>query len=144
MACQDRTPGETIAARAGLESLGAAVPDCFGTTQRYQDSGTEMLIRAICANPTRLVNIQAQQGNTASNCLAPPGSFCACGPFCAPFPPESGCFNDTDNFAVNTPLEFRVAYEQTVSPQGVSAVSVPPGSPVSNQITIYLHAFAPR
>jgi hypothetical protein len=138
MACQDRTQAETLAARAGLESLGAAVPGCFGTSQRYQDSATEVLVRAICATAARVVNIQAPTGNTALNCLAPSGASCACGPFCAPFPPESGCFNDSDNFALNTPLDFRVEYEQPVQPRDITAIWVPQGSPVTDGEFAYL------
>jgi hypothetical protein len=138
VACQDRPPAETIAGRATLAALGADPPTCMGTAQRYLDLTNEIDARMICSGPTRAIGLRAATGNNGLNCVGPPDSVCACGPSCAPFPPESGCFIDNDGFAMNTPLDFRVSYEGPIQPQEITAVSVPQGSPAVDHQFAYL------
>jgi hypothetical protein len=95
-------------------------------------------VNLTCTEPTPHISIRAQDGNTGANCRGPAGSHCACGPFCSPLPPESGCFGDNDNFAIDTAMEFRVAYEQPVQPRDVTAIWVPQGSPVTDGQYAYL------
>lgn len=137
-ACQDRPPDETIAGRATLAALGADPPTCMGSARRYLDLTNEIDARLICSGPTRAIGLLASPGNNGLNCVGPPGSACTCGPACAPFPPESGCFVDNDGFAMNTRLDFRVSWEGPIQPQEITAISVPQGSPAVNHQFAYL------
>ena len=136
--CQDRPDDETIAGRATLAALGADPPTCMGSARRYLDLTNEIDARMICSGPTRATGLRAATGNIGFNCAGPADSVCQCGPFCAPFPPESGCFIDNDGFAMNTRLDFRVSWEGPIQPQEITAVSVPQGSPAVDHEFAYL------
>ena len=143
--CQDRPDDETIAGRATLEALGADPPTCMGSARRYLDMTNEIDARMICSGPTRAIGLRAATGNNGLNCVGPTGSVCACGPACAPFPPESGCFVDNDGFAMNTRLDFRVAWEGPVQPLDITAIWVPQGSPaVDHQFAYLRYVLDPR
>ncbi|HMJ95512.1 MAG TPA: hypothetical protein VK486_06645 [Thermoleophilaceae bacterium] len=137
-ACQDRPPAQTIAGRSAFEALGVPPPACMGSARRYLDLTNEIDARMICSGPTRALGLLASPGNAGLTCLGPPGSQCAVGPTCSPFPPESGCFVDNDNFAMNTPLNFRVSYEGPIQPPDITAIWVPQGSPVVDHQFAYL------
>jgi hypothetical protein len=127
--CQDK-PAATIApASRQLRELGVAVPGCVGSVQRYQGSPNEVSARMVCTQATNLFSLRATPGNDGLNCLGPPGSTCACGPFCAPLPPESACYGDSNGFDMDTLLEFRASFEQAVKPEDVTGIWVPQGSP---------------
>jgi hypothetical protein len=138
VACQDGSPTETIAGRATLAALGADPPTCMGTARRYLDLTNEIDARMICSGPTRAIGLRAATGNNGLNCVGPPDSVCACGPACAPFPPESGCFVDNDGFAMNTRLDFRVSWEGPIMPRDITAIWVPQGSPAVDHEFAYL------
>ena len=143
--CQDGPVDETIAGRATLEALGADPPTCMGSARRYLDLTNEIDTRMICSGPTRAIGLRAATGNNGLNCVAPPGSVCACGPACAPFPPESGCFIDNDGFAMNTRLNFRVSWEGPIQPRDITAIWVPQGSPaVEHQFAYLRYVLDPR
>ena len=137
-ACQEGPPNETIAGRATLEALGADPPTCMGTAQRYLDLTNEIDARMICSGPTRAIALRAATGNEGLNCVGPAGSVCACGPFCNPLPPESGCFVDNDGFAMNTRLNFRVSWTGPIQPLDITAIWVPQGSPAVDHQFAYL------
>ncbi|MEA2366818.1 MAG: hypothetical protein QOI32_2330 [Thermoleophilaceae bacterium] len=137
-ACQDRPDAETVAAQRLLAALGADPPACMGSARRYGDLANEIDARLICSAPTRAIGLRAATGNNGMDCLGPAGSACACGPACVPFPPESGCFQDTDGFATNTRLNFRVAWEGPIQPREITAIWVPQGSPVVGHKFAYL------
>ena len=136
--CQDGPVEETIAGRATLEALGADPPTCMGSARRYLDLTNEIDTRMICSGPTRAIGLRAADGNIGFNCVGPPDSVCQCGPFCAPFPPESGCFIDNDGFAMNTRLDFRVSWEGPIQPMDITAIWVPQGSPAVEHEFAYL------
>jgi hypothetical protein len=136
--CQEGSTTQTIAGQATLAALGADPPTCMGTARRYLGLTNEIDTRMICAAPTRAIGIRAADGNNGLNCVGPPGSVCACGPACSPFPPESGCFLDNDGFAMNTRLDFRVSWEGPVQPRDITAIWVPQGSPVVEHQFAYL------
>jgi len=136
--CQDGSVDQTIAGRATLEALGADPPTCMGTARRYLDLTSEIDARMICAGPTRAIGLLATPGNNGLNCIGPPGSACACGPACAPFPPESACYIDNDGFATNTLLNFRASYEGPIQPRDITAIWVPQGSPAVDHEFAYL------
>jgi len=138
VACQDLPDDETIAGRATLEALGAEPPTCMGTARRYLNLTNEIDTRMICAGPTGAIALRAATGNEGLNCVGPPGSVCACGPFCNPLPPESGCFVDNDGFAMNTQLNFRVSWQGPIQPLDITAIWVPQGSPVVDHQFAYL------
>jgi hypothetical protein len=137
-ACQDAPENETIAGRATLEALGADPPTCMGSARRYLGLTNEIDTRMICSGPTRAIGLRAATGNNGLNCVGPEGSVCACGPACAPFPPESGCFVDNDGFAMNTRLSFRVSWEGPIQPPDITAIWVPQGSPAVDHEFAYL------
>ena len=137
-ACQDGTPEQTIAGRATLAALGADPPTCMGSARRYLDLTNEVDARMICAGPTRAIGLLATPGNNGLNCVGPPGSVCACGPACAPFPPESACFIDNDGFATDTLLNFRASYQGPIQPRDITAIWVPQGSPAVDHQFAYL------
>jgi hypothetical protein len=136
--CQDGSTDQTIAGRATLAALGADPPTCMGSARRYLNLTNEIDARMICAGPTRAIGLLATPGNDGLNCVAPPGSACACGPACAPFPPESACFIDNDGFATNTLLNFRASYEGPIQPRDITAIWVPQGSPAVEHQFAYL------
>ena len=136
--CQDGPENETIAGRATLEALGADPPTCMGSARRYLDLTNEIDARMICSGPTRAIGLRAADGNIGFNCVGPADSVCQCGPFCAPFPPESGCFIDNDGFAMNTRLDFRVSWEGPIQPMDITAIWVPQGSPAVEHEFAYL------
>jgi hypothetical protein len=127
-----------IAGRSTLAALGADPPTCMGSARRYLDLTNEIDARMICSGPTRAVALRAATGNNGLNCVGPQGSVCACGPSCAPLPPESGCFVDNDGFATNTRLDFRVSWEDPVQPRDITAIWVPQGSPAVDHQFAYL------
>jgi hypothetical protein len=145
VACQDAPPAQTIAGRATLAALGADPPTCMGSARRYIDLTNEVDARMICSGPTRAIGLRAATGNNGLNCVGPPGSVCAWGPACAPFPPESGCFVDNDGFAMNTRLDFRVSWEGPIEPGEITAIWVPQGSPaVDHQFAYLRYVLDPR
>jgi len=139
VACQEGTPQETLEARTGLESLGAAVPSCMGTTERFGDSATEVVVRAVCTEQARLFSLRAQPGNAALDCLAPSGASCTCGPACRGTA-EDACFASPGGLPVGTLMEFRAAWTQPVKPEDVAGIWVPQGSPVLDTRPAYLRA----
>jgi hypothetical protein len=126
--CQERPIAETQAARLTLQSAGATVPDCSGTVAPVakDDKGAEA--RLTCFEPSRLISLRAQSGNTGSTCEAPPASFCACGPACSPLPPESACFSDPNGFELGTNLVFRALWQARVALDSVKVESLPQDS----------------
>jgi hypothetical protein len=140
--CQDAPASTTAPASRQLRELGIAVPGCSGTVERYQGSPNEVSARMVCTQATNVFSLRAATGNDGLNCLGPPDSTCACGPFCAPLPRESACYFDNDGFQSDTLLEFRAAFAQPVMPQDVSGIWVPQGSPVVDARHAYLrHIF---
>jgi hypothetical protein len=137
-ACQDQTPAETSAASRQLRELGVTVPGCTGSVDRHGESPNEVSARMVCTQATNVFSLRAATGNEGLNCLGPPGSACACGPFCTPLPRESACYADNDGFASDTLLEFRASFTQPVKPEDVTGIWVPQGSPVLDGRYAYL------
>jgi hypothetical protein len=136
--CQDAAASTTAPASRQLRELGIAVPGCSGTVERYAGSPNEVSARMVCTQATNVLSLRAPAGNDGLNCLGPPGSTCACGPFCAPLPRESACYLDNDGFASDTLLEFRAAFARPVDPEDIAGIWVPQGSPVQDGRHAYL------
>jgi hypothetical protein len=126
--CQARPTSELLADRQTLESAGVRTPGCFGTVGPTANDAKGAQVELTCAEPTVLVSIRAQAGNIGATCQGPPQSFCACGPACAPLPPESACFNDPNGFELGQALPFRAVWQQEVALNAVRVESLPQGS----------------
>jgi hypothetical protein len=135
--CQSGSTRRKLANRTALERLGADVPACMGTAEQG-DNANQVTAQMVCTQPTNVIALRGATGNQALTCVAPPGSFCACGPFCSPLPVESACFSDGNGFDRETLLEFRASFEAAANPKDVLAIWVPQGSPVTAGRYAYL------
>jgi hypothetical protein len=136
--CQDQPPAEMGAVSRQLRELGVSVPGCTGTVERFQGSPNEVNARMVCTQATNVFSLRASTGNQGQNCLGPQGSACAYGQFCAPMPPESTCYGDSNGFDSDTLLEFRAQFAQPVTPADIRGIWVPQGSPVVTEQFAYL------
>jgi hypothetical protein len=102
--------GDVTAAQDVLAGLGLDAPECSGRVEPFNGSLSELRFRIVCGQPAGGFGFSAQQGNAATNCLGPPGTFCACGPPCGGA--DNACFGGS--FPAGTEFVLNVRWSQDV------------------------------